>query len=701
MNKQYKVLTNIERRDSLLSKNIWNVKEQDNNIIRKIASENHLPEIIATVLANRGITDPKEIDLFMHPQIHHLHNPFLLKDLSKAVERIQKAIVNHERITIYGDYDVDGITSTSILYMFLKELGGYVDYYIPDRVEEGYGMNENAISKIAKEKTTLLISVDTGITAHYEVEVAKQFKIDVIITDHHECQESLPNALAVINPKRKDCNYPFDALAGVGVTFKLIQGLANLFEKEASIWKYLDIVAVGTIADLVPLQDENRVFTKVAFQTMTDTWNLGLKALMEVAGIDKKKITAGHVGFQIGPRLNAAGRLGDAKRGVQLFITEDNNQAAQLAEELDAENNERQKMEQEILQEAIKIIESTIDVEKTKILVVASEGWNHGVIGIVASRITEKYYRPTILLTVEDDQASGSARSVEGFSIFNALNSCKDLLDKFGGHEMAAGMSLPIDNISLLREKLNEYARNTMTEETLIPKLCADMEIPIEAISIDLIQQIERLEPYGMGNEQPKFICTGKVKQIMQMGKTNNHLKLTVENMGSDIVGVGFNLADYYHTIGRNHPISIFCTLNINEWNNVKSPQLMIKDIQYDAHFERKFLEVIQSSHANSLEVVELEELNKYKPERICYENVYRYLMRIEQQKKNEVALTKLLEALEYNQPEYLWKIILCVKVFKELNLLDYEIVDEALRFRLIKGKKVELTQSKLYNKIN
>ena len=368
---------------------------------------------------------------FLNPDYSRLYNPFLLKDMDKAVNRILSALENKEKIIIYGDYDVDGITSTSILFLFLKENGAIVDYYIPNRMEEGYGLNLEAINKIKDKGTDLIITVDTGITAVNEVALAKELGMDVIITDHHECQAEVPQAYAVIDPKQEDCSYPFKLLAGVGVSFKLIQALAKKLNNENSICKYMDIVSVGTVADIVPLIDENRILVKKGFEDIPNTQNIGLDALLKVSGYKGGPVTTGLIGFALGPRLNASGRIGDAKRGIELLITNDKEKAKMIADELNEENKNRQAMEQEIFNEAISLIEKEFDIKNTKVIVIAGEGWHQGVIGIVASKIVEKYYRPTILLTIEDGIAKGSARSVEGFNIFEALCESSQFLTKF------------------------------------------------------------------------------------------------------------------------------------------------------------------------------------------------------------------------------------------------------------------------------
>ncbi|GMQ63762.1 single-stranded-DNA-specific exonuclease RecJ [Vallitalea maricola] len=687
-------------------KYIWNLKQKNEKLVEELSEKYKMSTIMATILANRNIVIEKDIVRFLNADKDKFYDPYLMEDMDKAVERIITAIDKNEKITIYGDYDVDGITSTSVLYMYLKENAAQVDYYIPNRLEEGYGVNDDAVKSIHQGGTKLIITVDTGITAISQVDLANSLGLDMVITDHHECQESIPDAVAVIDPKREDCRYPFDMLAGVGVAFKVIHALSIKLGNIDSIWKYLDIVAVGTVADIVPLKDENRIITKLAFETMKDTWNVGLKSLIKISGNKKDdKITAGIIGFRIAPRLNAAGRLGDAKRGIELFITEDKNKAADIAEKLNEENILRQQLEQEIFDEAVHIIEENIDMDNTKIIVAASSNWHHGVIGIVASRITEKYYKPSILLSIEDGVATGSARSVDGFSIFEALCSTKELFMKFGGHEMAAGMSLKEENIDRLREVLNEYAENTMESDTLIPKLTADMEIDIKDISIPLIEEIIKLEPYGVGNPEPKFICKGKVDDVRKIGKESNHLKMRVDYNKNYLDGIGFGMAQYYDYINVTHDISLLGTLNINEWNGTKKPQIMLKDINPNNEFavsiKRYYDEFNNIKNANfdgKTKVYFQDE--QVIPTRKEFENIYRTLLNLEKQMKENIIITKFLKILGYSQPNKILTLLICLEVFSELRLLEYRVENMRLIFKLNKGIKVKLDESSIYKKI-
>lgn len=561
------------------SKKLWIDRNQSIDNTNEM-EETYLFPITTKILKNRGIYHTEDMISFLNPDYSGLHDPFLLKDMDKAVNRVLSALRNNEKITIYGDYDVDGMTSTSILYLFLKENGADVDYYIPNRMEEGYGLNIDALDKIKITGADLIITVDTGITAVKEVSLAKEMGMDIIITDHHECQSEIPKAYGVIDPKQKDCSYPFKLLAGVGVAFKLIQGLSKKLNVEDTVWKYIDIVSVGTVADIVPLTDENRIFVKKGFEKIPNTKNVGLNALLRISGYKGGAISTGLIGFGIAPRLNASGRIGDAKRGVELFITHDEAKAKILANELNDENKNRQDMEQEILIQAIDWIEKELDINKTKIIVIAGENWHQGVIGIVASKIVDKYYRPTIILTVENGIAKGSARSVDGFNIFEALCESGQFLTKFGGHEMAAGLTMPVENINDFRDFINDYANNNMNEETLIPKLYLDDHIHISEISLELISELKKMEPFGVGNPQPVFSLQGKINNVRSIGKENQHLKLDFEDSNQFLDAIGFGFGEYANRLSPYQSISVAGSLEINEWNNIIKPQLFIKDLK-------------------------------------------------------------------------------------------------------------------------
>lgn len=667
-------------------------------------------ELICKLLVHRGIYTVDDAKSFLYPTYHLLYDPYGLKDMEKAVMLIQKHINAKNSIYVYGDYDVDGITSTSILVKILKACGANVAYYIPDRIDEGYGINKEAIDWIYERGGQLIISVDTGITAIEQVAHAKNLGLDMIITDHHECQEQIPKADAVINPKQSACNYPYKNLAGVGVTFKLAQALGKVYTiDEEFLVDLLEIAAIGTVADIVPLIDENRIIVSVAFERIRenlekDQGNKGLKALLTLVGAHERPLTAGVIGFQIGPRLNAAGRLGDAKRGVELFLTDSADKAMDIATELDIQNRKRQEMEQQILEEADAIIQKTRNVENEAILVVASHGWHHGVIGIVASRLTEKYYRPTILLTIHEGIASGSARSVEGFSIFDALMDSKDLFLKVGGHEMAAGMSLDEKNIELLRISLNQYAQNNMSATTLIPKARVEHAACLKEVNVELIEELKCLEPYGAGNQEPRFLLQGYVGQKQLMGKEKKHFKMQFLQEENMVDVVAFNNAQYYEDVYSKTEIELIGTLNINEWKGYKKPQIFLKGMRYLPEFESYLKEATQKFEAidngDIDDVVMAYDIQCSRKD--CIE-VYRKLRTLMTKSEWAMDVFKFNAMIQDNHKDLkaLIKSRLILEVFRELGLIDIIKQDIACyQIQMNKTQTVELEKSTLYNKI-
>ena len=558
----------------------WTLKHKGKVKETELSKKINISPEISQILNNRGINDEKDAEIFMNPSLEYLRSPFLMKDMKKATERIKKAIENKERIYIYGDYDVDGVSSTSILYIYFKSIDYPVKYYIPNRLEEGYGINEDAIRKISNDGCDLIITVDCGITSVNEVGLANELGIDVIITDHHECQSDVPDAYAIVNPKQDDCNYPFDMLCGCGVAFKMIQALTDEEEFKRSMFDYLEVVTLATICDIVPLIDENRIIVKNGLKLMKEGKNLGLRELIKVCGIETSKIGSSHIGYSVGPRINASGRLGHSYLGVQLFTTDLEDEAKEIANILEAKNIERQMIESKMYKEAEDVISSSENYKDDKVLVVAKEGWQHGIIGIVASKLTEKYYKPTILLTIEDGEATGSARSIKGFSIFDALVSCKDLMNKFGGHEQAAGLALNAENIEELRKRVNKIADYNLNKDDLIENIKVEYELEEESATLDLIDNLHKLEPFGLSNPSPRFIMRDLLlTNIYKMGKNKQHLKLICENEKS-YECVGFNMAYLAENFQEGDKIDVLFQVDENNFNNDRKVQFLLKDIR-------------------------------------------------------------------------------------------------------------------------
>ena len=558
----------------------WTLKHKGKVKRTDLSEKINISPEIGQILHNRGINDEKDAEIFMNPSLEYLRDPFLMKDMKKATDRIKKAIENKERIYIYGDYDVDGVSSTSILCIYFKSIGFPVKYYIPNRLEEGYGINEEAINKIYNDGCDLIITVDCGITAVKEVELANKLGIDIIVTDHHECQSDIPNAYAIVNPKQEDCTYPFDMLCGCGVAFKMIQALTDEAEFKTSMFDYLEIVTLATICDIVPLIDENRIIVKNGLKLMKEGKNLGLRELIKVCGIETSKIGSSHIGYSLGPRINASGRLGHSYLGVQLFTTDSEDEAKEIANILESKNIERQMIESKMYKEAEDVISSNESYKEDKVLVVAKEGWQHGIIGIVASKLTEKYYKPTILLTIEDGEATGSARSIKGFSIFDALVSCKDLMNKFGGHEQAAGLALNAENIEQLRKRVNEIADYNLSKEDLIENIKVEYELEEESTTLDLVDDLHKLEPFGLSNPSPRFIMRDLLlTNIYKMGKNKQHLKLICENKKA-YECVGFNMAYLADGFQEGDKVDVLFQVDENNFNNERKIQFLLKDIR-------------------------------------------------------------------------------------------------------------------------
>ncbi len=563
----------------------WVYRSVDELKVQEISKKFDISPMIAAVILNRGIHELDDIERFIDRDITKFHDPSLLKDMDKAVSRIKEAINHKQKITVYGDYDVDGVTSTAILVDYLLKCGGDVNYYIPDRIDEGYGINKNALDRLKQEGTNLIITVDSGITAVEEIDYAIELGLDIIITDHHECKEEIPNACAVINPKQEGCNYPFKDFAGVGVTFKLIQALAGK-EKQIEVMNdYCEIVCLGTIADVVPLLGENRLIVYYGLKKMHDTHNLGLKALNKASGISSnKKISTGFIGFGIAPRINAAGRVGSALRAVELFLTNNQKKAEEIAYELNEENKNRQTTEAQILEEAFEMIEKDIDLSEQKVIVLSGANWHHGVIGIVASRITEKYHRPTILISIEGDEGKGSGRSINGFNLFTALSACSNDLVKFGGHEQAAGLTLHTENIAVFYEHIDTYAQENLCDDNLIPRIHIDYRISIDQLDFGTIRQLETLEPFGMGNPAPVFALQNVVISNLRAVGEGKHLKLTLEQDGRYIDAIGFNMGNYEQKFITQDIVDVAGSLGINTYNGKDSVQIIVKDIRIPEH---------------------------------------------------------------------------------------------------------------------
>ncbi len=650
----------------------------------------NISKLTAKVLAARGYTSTLKALDFLNQKNEKLHSPFLLKDMEKAVAIIRESLKNNEKIVIYGDYDVDGVTSTSLLCHYFNEIGANVDFYIPERSSEGYGLNESAIKNVYEKGADLIITVDTGITAVAEVDFAKSLGMKIIITDHHSCKSELPNADAIINPKQDDCQYPYKSLAGVGVAFKLVCALDGDCDK--ILKKYSDMTAIGTIADVMPLTKENRTIVSHGIDKLKNTENVGLYALMEESSV--KDVTSGAISFRLAPRLNAAGRMGHAEEAVRLILCNDMKYAKESAYDLCLQNTDRQKEEQDILNEVITKIENEIDLLQDKIIVVWGENWHHGVVGIVSSRIIEKYYLPVIIISIENGLAKGSARSIKGFNMFDALVSQDELLIKYGGHEMAAGMTLEIQNLPELRDNLKKIAFETITEDMLEQKLSIDSDLDFDDITINAIENLNELEPYGPSNPQPVFMSTDvEILDITKLSE-GKHLKLTLRQMGKTLTALLFSVSMnefFFHTGDK---VDIAYNVSVNEFRDKKSPQIILKDI--------KISENIRTYEKNSIEIynkfindekINSEMLSQIKPLRADFENAFKLIKR----------MPKSFDLLDFSRKIKInpAKALICFECFSETGLITYDIQDTSIRVVLNKPtKKVSLEDTNILKKL-
>ena len=565
----------------------WLLDKIDKQEADRLAAELGVAPIVAGILLQRGLHDKAAARKFLYIDEQEFYDPFLFKDMEKAAARIEKALQVGEKITVYGDYDVDGMTSTALLLKTLRLLGGQAAYYVPDRQREGYGFNAGALQQLQQEGTKLLISVDCGISSADLVQEASS-DMDIIITDHHLPPGEIPKVLAVLDPHLEDEDYPFQDLAGVGVVFKLCQALWQKIKGEA-FQQFLDLAALGTVADIVPLRSENRKLTSLGLERMVTAPSVGVQALIENAGLSGKKISAGQVGFQLAPRLNAAGRLGSAALGIELLLAEDKEKALLLAERLNELNTRRQKVEQEILTLAETEL-SKKDMKAESSLVIAGAGWHIGVIGLAASRLVEEYYRPTIVIGISDGIGRGSCRSIPGFNIYEALAACQQYLLGFGGHAQAAGLSLQEKNIVPFRQAFDTYVRENISAESYLPLVHAAAELKPSSVDIALVQDLARLEPFGMGNPRPLFQACGlRGRYAQAIGREGRHLRFSLLDNNRSIQAIAWQRGSEAEMVNQG-VIDIIYAPEINEWQGKKNVQCKIEDLRSADRLSREIL---------------------------------------------------------------------------------------------------------------
>ena len=560
----------------------WVVQPQpDQKAVRELSSKLFLPEIAASILVNRGIDSTESAEKFLKPSLKDLFDPFLISGMKDAVDRVISSLTKNEKIMIYGDYDVDGITSASLMFLVLNRLGANVSYYLPNRLVEGYGISEDGLQEAENRSIDLLVSVDCGITAVEEVEIAQGKGLDCIITDHHEPGDKIPKATAIVNPKLDGENNPGFELSAVGVAYKFAQALyRKLGQDETQLEEHLDLVALGTSADIVPMIGENRILTKFGLDQVARTTKPGLKSLIFISGVMGQKIGTGQVVFILAPRINAIGRLGDAEKAIKLLTTRNESQASRIARILNAENKLRKDIDEKTLNEALEQMNEKIDLEKDRAIVLSSRGWHQGVIGIVASRLVERYHKPTVMIAIDGDEGKGSARSIPGFHLYDALRQCESYLIRYGGHKYAAGLSIAPEKIESFRKCLNAVSTEMLTEEDLIPKLDIDAELELEYIAEELVDVLEKFAPFGPQNMRPVFVTYGCeiVGTPHIVGK--KHLKFRVRKGDKIIDCIGFNQGSFLNKLTyRPMIVDMAYIIEYNVWNGIKRIQIRTKAI--------------------------------------------------------------------------------------------------------------------------
>ena len=698
--------------------------------VEKIASALGINPVVARLLYNRGYKDEASAKSFIYMESEMLSDPFKMKDVDAAIDGIKAAVDSGEKITVYGDYDVDGVTSVCTLYLYLKSLGASVEYYIPNRAGEGYGVSAQAIDAIKENGSKLIITVDTGTTAIEEVEYAKTLGIKFIVTDHHECHAALPEAVAVVNPHRPDCDYPFKDLAGVGVVFKLICAYEErvfgktIIDAASKIFsEYADLVAIGTIADVMPIKQENRIIVKYGLDMIEHTSRVGLAALIDASsaktevqrtGTRKKKakITSGYIGYTIAPRINAAGRIKTASMAVELFLCEDKARALSIAEELCRTNKERQTEENKIMREAYQKIEK-YDIDKNPVIVLDADNWHHGVIGIVASRITEKYVRPAILVSFEgneseipspEDIGKGSGRSIKGMNLVDALCHCSDHLVKFGGHELAAGLSVTRGELDNFRTLINDYALSILTEKDMIQTVEAECELDFSELNISLAKSIQLLEPYGVSNPIPVFIMRGVAVSEISGISDGKHTRLAFSNGRYNISAMYFSNSPDSLGIYVGDKVDVLFNLDINEWGGRENVQLIVRDLK----LSRQEAEEISASRKRFEEIkngAQFSADENILPTREDFAAVYRFMLATLRSGSNTLTHKKILSKFRNGDDGvnigYI-KLKVIVMVMKELNIANIEDVsEEVYKFNIqYKTTKTELDKSTLLRRL-
>lgn len=676
----------------------WNIAWPDIDAIRTLTKQCGYAPLTAAVLCARGMDTPEKAAGFLSYDLSDLHDPFLLPDMQAAVDVITKSIAAGEHIAVFGDYDVDGITSTCVLMRYLKSRCAVCSYYIPDRLTEGYGLNKDALLKLRQQGVSLVVTVDSGITAAEEIAYAREIGLKVVVTDHHECKDNLPDALAVVNPKRADSKYPFKNLAGVGVVFKLICAMAGSEGLRDVLAEYLDLVAVGTIADVMLLQGENRIIVTYGLAQLQHTENPGLRMLMREAGVEERRVTSSLVSFTLAPRINAAGRMGCADQAAELFLTDSSSRAQEIAVMLCCQNKERQNAENAILKQAFDVLQKEYDPQEDRMIVLWGENWHHGVIGIVSSRISDRYGCPTVLISLDGDVGKGSGRSVNGFNLFEALEHNSTFLEKFGGHALAAGLTITRKNLPAFKKSICAYAKENIRQEDLTPVVNVDCLISPDDISLEAIRELSVLEPYGMGNREPIFAMRELTVEEITPISSDRHLKMSLLKGGKRFTAMLFGTGSGGCPVVQGDVVDAAFSLEINHFRGRENIQLMLKDIHLsncELEKDHYFLSCY-SQFINGQELTDAQ-VNMLYPNRTDLVAVWRHIISRAQAGKLTAPYNTLSRRISYESRRMIniGKLFVCLDVFSESCLLNYHFKNDLLHIRMrpFKGK-ADITKS-------
>lgn len=699
-----KYKNNNKKTENVMRNKKWTVGKYDAKGAERLAQRTGISRLAGLVLCSRGITDDGSIDDFFNDDVSRLHSPFLLEGMDKAAEEIKNAIKTGVKIAVYGDYDVDGMTATCILIKYLRSKGADCVYYIPDRIAEGYGVNATAVEKLKGENVGLLITVDSGITAVKETELAKSLGMKVIITDHHECADVLPDSLAIINPLRHDSKYPFTELAGVGVAFKLICAVEGEENTDKMLEEYGDLVSVGTVADVMSLLGENRVIVKHGLKSIENTGNVGLKALIQESGAVKRKVTTNTISFGIAPRINAAGRLGCTSNAVEMFLTNDEQKAKNFASLLCAQNLERQDTEIKILNEIQEKLKKEFDVQRDKSIVMWGENWHNGVIGIAASKLVDKYNVPVILISLDGNYGKGSGRSINGINLYKVLTAVSDKLERFGGHELAAGLTIARDKLEEFKSAVSKYIEECSVNIDMRPVLEIDCEINPTDVSVKEVEGIYRLEPFGTGNPQPVFSMTDVLIEEIVPVKQDKHLKIIIQKNGCRFTAMLFGRSKVECPVSEEETADIAFNVEINEFRGVKTAQLILRDIRVPQSIriinER---DVALYKCFCSGKLLAKEQLEKLMPSRQEFISVFKY---IKQNASDSMMFAECDSLYRMIRKENrcgitLSKMLICLDVFDEFKIFNVRRNDMSAQIQVMDFKgKVNLEASQIIKAI-